>query len=91
MSLVDEVYKQLIAAKLREKLKGEILDSLNKLTIEIVESEKKALEAKTTQKLNEIKSYYEIMDSFMLSDDENLEAAGAYLIATLPPKSQNNS
>lgn len=90
MALTEEIYKQLIAVKLKEKLKGTILDSLNKLTVEALEGEKQALLTETAQKLNEIEKYYEIMDSFMFSDDENLEAAGAYLLGTLFPNIQNN-
>lgn len=86
MSLAEEVYKQLIVAKLREKLKGEILDSLRVLTEKAVESEKEALISELNQKLSEVEAYYEILDNMILSDDENLEAAGAYLLEKLPPK-----
>lgn len=86
MSSPSEIYKQMLIMKLREKLKEKSIDSVTVLTKEAVESEKELLFNETDQILKEIKDYFEILDSLILSNDEEYEDVGAYLLSNLRPK-----
>lgn len=87
MSSQSEIYKQMLIMKLREKLKKKSIDSVTVLTKEAVESEKELLFNETDQILKEIEDYFEILDKFILNDNEEYEEVGAYLLSTLRPKS----
>lgn len=84
MNITGELfYKFLLIKMLKEKLREKKIDNIHEITNQVFEKEKEVLHKDIEQMLKEINDYYEIMDKFILSDNEMLEESGAYLLEKL--------